>query len=137
MRTLLANGRPGPSLRAVADSMRNAQLAYIERYRRWENLKPGAAALDVQRRRLTRQEDLLSTLVTRVLVAPDRELRDSTLRTLARRDSARANVATAQAATEEIARPQTQMDGLESRLARLAEEPTKPQTSGEGRVDRL
>ena len=121
MRTLLANGRPGPALRAVADSMRTAQLAYIERYRRWENLKPGAAALDVQRRRLTRQEDLLSTLVTRVLVAPDRELRDSTLRTLARRDSARANVATAQAATDEIARLETQMDGLESRLARLAE----------------
>jgi hypothetical protein len=121
MRTLLANGRPSPALRAVADSMRTAQLAYIDRYRRWENLKPAAAPLDAQRRRLTRQEDLLSTLVTRALVGPDRELRDSTLRTLARRDSARAGVATAQAATDEIARLETQMDGLESRLARLAE----------------
>jgi hypothetical protein len=101
--------------------MRSAQLTYIARYRRWETLRPVAATLEAQRRRLARQEELLSTLVTKVLVGPDRELRDSTLRTLARRDSARGTVATAQSAEEEIARLESQMDALEERLARLGE----------------
>lgn len=121
LRTLLANGRPSAGLVAVSDSMRDAQLAFITRYRRWETLRPVAATLDAQRRRLSRQEDLLSTLVTKVLVGPDRDLRDSTLRTLARRDSARAAVANAQSADDEIARLENQMDGLEDRLARLGE----------------
>lgn len=121
VRTLLANGRPSAALNVVSDSMRAAQLTYITRYRRWESLKPVAATLDAQRRRVTRQDDLLSTLVTKVLVGPERELRDSTLRTLARRDSARVAVASAQSAADEVSRLEGQMDGLEDRLARLGE----------------
>jgi hypothetical protein len=121
VRTLLANGRPSVALRAISDTMRSAQHTYIMRYRRWETLRPVAATLEAQRRRLSRQEELLSTLVTKVLVGPDRELRDSTLRTLARRDSARGAVATAQSAEEEIARLERQMDALEERLSRLGE----------------
>lgn len=121
VRTLLANGRPSAALLAVSDSMRTAQLNYITRYRRWESLRPVAATLDAERRRLSRQDDLLSTLTTKVLVGPDRELRDSTLRTLARRDSARARVAAAQSASDEIVRLENQMDAIEGRLARFGE----------------
>ena len=121
MRTLLANGRPSAALLAVSDSMRAAQVTYIARYRRWESVRPAAATLAAQRRRLSRQEDLLSTLITKVLVGPERELRDSTLRTLARRDSARAAVAAAEAAGEELERLEGQMDAIEDRLGRLGE----------------
>ena len=120
VRALLANGRPGVALLAVSDSMRTAQLNYITRYRRWEALRPVGATLETQRRRLSRQEDLLSTLTTKVLVG-DRELRDSTLRTLARRDSARTGVAAAEAADEELERLEKQMDAIEDRLARFGE----------------
>jgi hypothetical protein len=102
--------------------MRKAQLDYITRYRRLETLKPVAAAITSQRARLERQENLLSTLVTKVLVGPERELRDSTLRTLARRDSARIAVAAAQSASDEADRIEKQMDGLEQKLSRLAED---------------
>jgi len=67
-----------------------------------------------------RQEDLLSTLVTKVLVGPERDLRDSTLRTLARRDSARAAVAAAESADDEVTRLEKEMESLESRLSKLA-----------------
>ena len=120
-RTLLLNGHPSRGLKAVSDSMRKSQLDYITRYRRWETVKPTAGTLAAQQRRLEKQEQLLSTLVTRVLVGPDRELRDSTLRTLARRDSARAAVAAAQSANDEVDRLEKQMDGLEEKLSGLAE----------------
>jgi hypothetical protein len=100
--------------------MRTAQLNYITRYRRWESLRPVAATLEAQRRRLSRQEDLLSTLTTKVIVG-DRELRDSTLRTLARRDSARTAVAAAEGAGDELQRLENQMDAIEDRLARFGE----------------
>jgi hypothetical protein len=122
LRTLVMNGRPSPALLEVAESIRKTQLDYITRYRRWEVLRPAAAALASQRRKLERQEELLSTLVTKVLVGPERELRDSTLRTLARRDSARAAVANSQSAADEIERLEKQMDGLEEKLAGLGED---------------
>ena len=87
-RTLLLNGRPSRALLATLDSIRAIQLTYITRYRRLESIKSAASTVAAQRRRLERNEELLSTLVTKVLVGPERELRDSTLRTLARRDSA-------------------------------------------------
>ena len=102
--------------------MRKSQLDYITRYRRLETLRPLAAGLTAQRSRLERQENLLSTLVTKVLIGPERELRDSTLRTLARRDSARAQVASAESAADEVERIEKQMDGIEERLSRLAED---------------
>jgi hypothetical protein len=120
-RTLLVNGRPSRSLLASLDSMRAIQLAYITRYRRLESIKPVAVTVAAQRRRVERTEELLSTLVTKVLVGPERELRDSTLRTLERRDSARARLARAEAAEEESARIEKELDGLENRLSRLAE----------------
>jgi len=121
VRTLLLNGRPSPALVAISESMRKSQLDYITRYRRWEMLKPLAATLGSQKRRLEREENLLSTLVTKVVVGPDRELRDSTLRTLARRDSARTQLSAAQSASDEIERLEKQMDGLEEKLSGLAE----------------
>jgi hypothetical protein len=102
VRTLLMNGRPSKALNAISDSMRKLQLDYITRYRRWEMVRPIAARRASEERRLDRQEALLSTLVTRVLVGPERELRDSTLRTLARRYSARAEVQAAQIASYEV-----------------------------------
>jgi hypothetical protein len=101
--------------------MRKSQLDYLTRYRRLETLQPVANGLASHRARLERQENLLSTLVTKVLVGPERELRDSTMRTLARRDSARAAVSTAQSAADEVERIEKQMDGLEEKLSRLAE----------------
>jgi hypothetical protein len=121
IRTLLFNGRPGRALVATSDSIRSAQLTYIDRYRRLETAKAATNGLAAQRRRLTRNEDLLSTLVTKVLVGPDRELRDSTLRTLARRDSARAAVALAEAAEQDVARLEKELESLETRLSRIAE----------------
>ncbi len=134
VRTLLWNGHPSPALLAVSESMRKAQLDYITRYRRWETLKPLAATLSSQQRRLDRQEDLLSTLVTKVLVGPDRTLRDSTLRTLARRDSARAAVAQAQSAGDEVDRLEKQMDGLDEKLSGLAEDFTERDLEPDGFV---
>ncbi|HZJ00772.1 MAG TPA: hypothetical protein VFD22_08925 [Gemmatimonadaceae bacterium] len=121
VRTLLMNGKPSMSLLAISDSMQKSQLDYITRYRRWESVKPIAGRLASEKKRLDRQETLLSTLVTKVLVGPERELRDSTLRTLARRDSARAAVQAAQTATDEVERLENQMDGLEEKLSQLAE----------------
>ena len=121
VRTLLMNGRPSKALNAISDSMRKLQLDYITRYRRWEMVRPIAARRASEERRLDRQEALLSTLVTRVLVGPERELRDSTLRTLARRDSARAAVQAAQSASDEVERLENQMDGLEEKLSHLGE----------------
>jgi len=121
VRTLLMNGKPSMSLLAISDSMQKSQLDYITRYRRWESVKPIAGRLALEEKRLDRQETLLSTLVTKVLVGPERELRDSTLRTLARRDSARAAVQAAQTATDEVERLENQMDGLEEKLSQLAE----------------
>jgi hypothetical protein len=120
-RTLLLNGRPSRALLATLDSMRVAQLTYITRYRRLEGLKSVAAGVAARRKQLERNEELLSTLVTKVLVGPDRELRDSTLRTLERRDSARAQLARAEAAEAESARIAKELEALESRLTRLAE----------------
>ena len=120
-RTLLLNGRPSRSLLASLDSIRAIQLTYLARYRRLESLKSAASTVAAQRRRLERSEELLSTLVTKVLVGPERELRDSTLRTLARRDSARAQLARAEAAEEESARIEKELEGLETGLSRLAE----------------
>jgi hypothetical protein len=122
VRTLLMNGRPSKALTALSESMRKSQLDYITRYRRWETVKPVAGRLASEQKRLERQEALLSTLVTKVLVGPERELRDSTLRTLARRDSARASVQNAQAALDESDRLENQMDALEEKLSRLAED---------------
>jgi hypothetical protein len=133
-RTLLFNGHPSPALLAVSESMRKSQLDYITRYRRWETLSPVASTLSSQQRRLARQEDLLSTLVTRVLVGPDRELRDSTLRTLARRDSARAAVAQAQSASDEVDRLEKQMDALDEKLSGLAENFTERDLEPDGFV---
>lgn len=121
VRTLLMNGRPSKALLEISDAMRKSQLDYITRYRTWEVVKQLAGRLGSEQKRLDRQETLLSTLVTRVLVGPERELRDSTLRTLARRDSARAAVRAAQNATDEVDRLENQMDGLEEKLSRLAE----------------
>ena len=120
-RTLLFNGRPSRVLGATLDSMRAIQLTYITRYRRLENIRPSAGGLAGARRRLAQNEELLSTLVTKVLVGPDRELRDSALRTLSRRDSARTQVARAEAAEEETARLDKELETLEGRLSRLAE----------------
>jgi hypothetical protein len=85
-----------------------------------------------QRKRLERNEELLSSLVTKVLVGPERELRDSTLRTLARRDSARAQLARAEAAEEESARIEKELEGLEKRLSRLAERSSERDAEPDG-----
>ena len=119
-RTLLLNGRPNGALLATLDSMRAAQLVYIRRYRTLETVKPNAAGLAAARDRLERQEALLSTLVTKVLVGPDRELRDSTLRTLARRDSARSQVAAIERAEKSVADLERQLETAEGRLSRFA-----------------
>jgi hypothetical protein len=121
LRTLLFNGRPSRALVATSDSMRALQLTYITRYRRLETAKAATSGLAAQRRRLAKNEELLSTLVTKVLVGPDRDLRDSTLRTLARRDSARAAVASAESAEDDVARLEKELENLETRLSRLAE----------------
>ena len=132
VRTLLVNGRPGRALLATLDSMRAVQLTYITRYRRLEGLKSTSAGVAAQRKRLERNEELLSTLVTKVLVGPERELRDSTLRTLARRDSARAQLARAEAAEEESARIEKELEGLEKRLSRLAERSSERDAEPDG-----
>jgi hypothetical protein len=134
MRTLLVNGRPNPALIAASGAMRSAQLDYIAKYRQWEKMKPAAGALAAQTRKLARQEELLSSLVTRVLIGPDRELRDSTLRTLARRDSARSAVARAQEAADETTRLEGQMDALETKLSGLAKGVSKEEAEPDGLI---
>lgn len=120
IRTLLANGRPSPRLRAIGDSMRIAQLDYITRFRRWEDAGAGSSGLDAARRRLAQQEELLSTLFVRVLAGPETNLRDSTMRTLARRDSLRAFVASRQSAADRELAAAGELDRIETRLATLA-----------------
>jgi hypothetical protein len=121
LRTLLANGRPSRALAAVTDTMRRVQGAYIEQYRRWETAQAASSRLSSQRTRLARNEELLSTLTTK-LIAGDTKLRDSTLRVLARRDSAHVQVAAAESADEDATRLEKQLTNSEERLSRLAKE---------------
>jgi hypothetical protein len=121
LRTLVMNGRPSRALTAVTDTMRRIQLAYIEQYRRWETAQASSRRLSAQRTLLARNEELLSTLTTK-LIAGDTKLRDSTLRVLARRDSARAQVAAGESADEDATRLEKQMANSEERLSRLAKE---------------
>ena len=122
VRTLLANGRPNPQLTAAAAAMREQQLAYIQAYRQWEAASPRAAARSARRRRLAQQENLLSTLTARALLAPDPRLRDSTLRTLARRDSLRELVNDVEEAGADTAELNRTMERIENRLSEIAEE---------------
>lgn len=121
MRTLFLNGRPSAALRVTSDSMRAIQLSYIERYREWEIARSRAGRLSSQKQRLGTQEELLSTLVTRVTLGQD-HLRDSALRTLARRDSLRGVVASSEAANNEAASLEKRLDAFDGRLAKLAED---------------
>jgi hypothetical protein len=121
LRTLLANGRPSRALAAVTDTMLRVQGAYIEQYRRWETAQAASSRLSSQRTRLARNEELLSTLTTK-LIAGDTKLRDSTLRVLARRDSAHVQVAAAESADEDATRLEKQLTNSEERLSRLAKE---------------
>lgn len=120
IRTLLLNGRPSPGLLATAKSMRALQVSYISDYAKWETAKSAAPSLAALRQRLRRQEELLSSLTTRVLVGPEASLRDSTLRTLARRDSALALVAAGEAAEKRTEELESDLDALERRLGTLA-----------------
>ncbi len=120
LRTLLANGRPNAKLLATRDSMRRSQLDYIERYRRLELAQSGAAGIEARRRRLAQQEDLLSSLLARVIVQPTAASRDSAMRTLARRDSLRTIVAAGESASGAAAGLETDLDRIEARLATLA-----------------
>jgi hypothetical protein len=122
VRTLLSNGHPSPALLKASRAMREAQLDYLTAYAKWEGARPRAAGLDAVRKRAAKQDELLSTLVTKVLVGPERELRDSTMRTLARRDSARAQLAAAEQADEEVSKLEKQMNDLEQKLSRLAKQ---------------
>lgn len=134
IRTLLANGHPSPALVKVSDAIRKAQLDYINAYTRWEMSKQRSAPLDAQRKKLAREDLLLSSLVTRVLVGPERELRDSTLRTLARRDSARAAVAQAEGADADVDRLEKGMDALEEKLSDLAKRFTEEDLEPDGLI---
>lgn len=119
VRTLLANGRPNSVMVKTGESIRKEQLAYIEAYRRWEAASTTAAPLSARRRQLDRQEELLSSLVTRVLVGQATTLRDSTMRILARRDSLRSSVAAAEAAASDADRLGSEIDRIEARLETL------------------
>ncbi|MEO8193087.1 MAG: hypothetical protein ABI681_04495 [Gemmatimonadales bacterium] len=134
IRTLLANGRPNPLLITATESMRELQLSYITQFLRWETAKSSASGLDARRRRLQREEELLSTLTTRVLVGGASALRDSTLRTLARRDSARSLVAVGEAAELEAARLTEELDGVERKLATLAKSISEEDLEPDGLV---
>ena len=122
IRTLLANGRPNPRLTAAAAELREQQLAYIQAYREWEAASPRAAARSARRRRFAQQENLLSSLMTRVLVTPEPRLRDSTLRTLARRDSLREVVENVEQAAADTAELNRAMERIETRLSEIAED---------------
>ena len=119
VRTLLANGRPSAAVVRIAESIRKEQTAYIEGYRKWESASAAAAPLSARRRQLERQEELLSSLVTRVLVGQANALRDSTMRVLARRDSLRSAVAAADAAASDVVRLAADIEKTESRLETL------------------
>ena len=119
VRTLLANGRPNSTLVKAAESIRKEQLAYIEAYRRWEVASTASAPLSARRRQLERQEELLSSLVTKVLVGQATALRDSTMRVLARRDSLRGSVAAAGAASSDADRLESEIEKIETRLEAL------------------
>lgn len=119
VRTLLANGRPSKVLVKTAESIRKEQLAYIEAYRSWEVASAAAAPLSARRRQLERHEELLSSLVTRVLVGQANALRDSTMRVLVRRDSLRNSVRAAETATADAGRFAADIEKLESRLETL------------------
>ena len=120
LRTLLFNGRPSRALLAVGDSMRGQQLVYLQRYGWWEGFRSRSLSLASLKLRLGRQEELLSSLETKVLVGQQAALRDSAMRTLARRDSLRALVAAASAATDSAAATADDLDRIEARLATLA-----------------
>jgi hypothetical protein len=120
VRTLLASGHASPALVRASEALRKAQLQYLTAYAQWDAVRAQASSLAAARRRLARQEDMLSTLVTRVLVGEQRALKDSTMRTLARRDSARAQVALAEAADADVARLEKEMDALDEKLSRFA-----------------
>jgi len=136
VRTLLLNGHPGAGLLRVSESLRRDQLAYITAYRRMERAKSAASPLSTQRKRLVKQEELLSTLVTK-MIAGDRDLRDSTLKTLARRDSARLAVAAAESASEELSRLDLEMERLDARLSKLGEDFSEEDLDPEGLVVEL
>ncbi|HEX5577117.1 MAG TPA: hypothetical protein VFX40_02020, partial [Gemmatimonadaceae bacterium] len=119
IRTLLANGRPNSVLVRTAESLRKEQVAYIEAYRRWEAASTAAAPLSARRRQFDRQEDLLSSLVTRVLVGQASALRDSTMRVLSRRDSLRSSVAAAGSAASDADRFESEIEKIEARLETL------------------
>ncbi|HEU4878714.1 MAG TPA: hypothetical protein VFT21_04645 [Gemmatimonadaceae bacterium] len=121
MRTLLLNGKPSAALRETSDSMRAIQLSYIERYRDWEIVRSRAGRLSSQTQRLASQEELLSTLATRVTLGQD-HLRDSALRTLARRDSLRTALAASEAANKEATILEKRLDVFDDLLAKLAED---------------
>jgi len=120
IRTLLANGRPSARLRAIGDSMRAVQLDYITRFRRWEDAGARASGLGVARGRLAQQDDLLSSLLARVVAGGETTLRDSAMRTLARRDSLRAFVASGQSAADAELATAGELDRIETRLGTLA-----------------
>lgn len=120
LRTLLANGRPSAKLVRTEGELRAEQLEYITAFRKWQAAESRASGVESRRRRLAQQENLLSTLVTRVLVAPDPSLRDSTLRTLARRDTMRAQVVAGEAAAAEAASIAATLDRTEEKLERIA-----------------
>lgn len=119
VRTLLANGRPNSVLLRTAESIRKEQIAYIEAYRRWEAASTTAAPLPARRRQLERHEELLSSLVTGVLVGQATALRDSTMRVLSRRDSLRRSVATAESAAADVERLGSEIEKIEARLETL------------------
>jgi len=120
LRTLLANGHPSPALIKVMEEMRKTQLDYINAFVFADNARGRAARLSDDRRRLAQQEALLSTLVTRVLVGQERELKDSAMRTLARRDSAQSSLANSEAAQATADRFEKQADALEEKMSKLA-----------------
>jgi hypothetical protein len=136
-RTLLFNGHPSPALRATSTAMRKSQLDYITAYRQWEKLKPHADSLSTYRNRLAAEEDRLSSLVTRVLVGPATELRDSTLRTLARRDSARSGVAAAEKANAQLTTIETRLDAIDEKLTSLAKKYSKEDAEADGFIVEL
>lgn len=120
VRTLLVNGRPSRRLIAIGDSIRAQQVAYIEQYRRWETAQRAATGLEALERQLERQEQTLSSLVTRVILDGSGVLRDSASRVLQRRDSLQARVARAEEGATRTARFERDLNRTDARLARLA-----------------
>jgi hypothetical protein len=119
VRTLLFNGRPSAALLELEDSLRARQIRYIEVYRRLETAERAEAGLEARRARLNRQEDLLSSLMTKITLGHV-SLRDSALRTVARRDSLRATVTPGEGAATLASRLEDDLDRLELSLETLA-----------------